>query len=333
LKVFLTGGSGFVGLNLAALLLSRGDDVALFSATPPLAGAMEELSKLPGRLTAELGDVTDSEALRGALVRSGAKHVVHIAAVTAGVDRDAREPRRVVEVNVLGTLHVLEAARHVDAQRFVLASTGAVFGSESFPPDLVTEDHLPSPVTMYDISKYAAERSVLHLGQLWDLDVVAGRLPMVFGSWEYRTGLRDNMSALWQLSRLARQGGEPVVPELGVQDWMYAPDAARALSLLLDAPVLQHRLYHLGIEAPWGLIDWAQRLAARFPEFRFRTTRRDDECTVAARGTLGRTAFNTKRLRDDFGFHADFDLDSSFEHYMNWLDEHPAVWNDTGGQR
>ncbi len=247
MSIFITGGSGFVGLNLAGLLLARGEHVTLFSASAPLSGAVEELSRLPGRLDVVNGDVTDAKALAVALAASGAKRVIHAAAITAGPERDAREPQRVVAVNLGGTLNMLEAARAAGVTRYVQASTGAVYGAASMTSEPIAEDtHLPSPSTMYGISKYAAERAVLHLGELWGLDVVAGRLAVVFGPWEYQTGLRDRMSALWQLTRIARDGGEAVIPAQGVQDWIYAPDVARSLVALLDAPRLPHRLYHLG---------------------------------------------------------------------------------------
>jgi nucleoside-diphosphate-sugar epimerase len=329
MSIFITGGSGFVGLNLAALLLARGERVTLFSASAPVAGAVEELSGLPGELRVVAGDVTDAGALLSALRESVSTRVIHAAAITAGPERDAREPQRVVDVNLRGTLNMLEAARAQGVTRYVQASTGAVYGAASFAAEPIGEDsHLPSPSTMYGISKYAAERAVLHLGELWGMDVVAGRLAVVFGPWEYQTGLRDRMSALWQLTRVARDGGEAVVPAAGVQDWIYAPDVARSLVALLDAPRLPHRLYHLGAERPWGLAAWAAKLAGRYPAFRYRTSEVDAECTVAARGPVGRTPFNAGRLRNDLGFAPQFDLDSGFAHYMDWLDAHPHVWRD-----
>jgi nucleoside-diphosphate-sugar epimerase len=329
MSVFITGGSGFVGLNLAAALLARGDKVTLFSASVPVAGAVDELSALPGELSVIAGDVTDATALEAALRASGARRVIHAAAITAGPERDAREPQRVVAVNLGGTLNMLAAARAAGVTRLVQASTGAVFGAASIAAEPIAEDeHLPSPSTMYGISKYAAERAVLHLGELWGMDVVAGRLAVIFGPWEYQTGLRDRMSALWQLTRIARSGGEAVIPAQGVQDWMYAPDVARALIALLDAPRPAHRLYHLGAERPWGLLAWAQKLQARYPAFRYRTSDVDTECTVAARGPVGRTPFNAARLRTDLGYVPQYDLDSGFAHYMDWLDAHPGVWRD-----
>ena len=334
MSIFITGGSGFVGLNLAALLLARGDQVSLFSASAPLAGAIEELSRLPGKLSVVAGDVTDAPALGAALRASGAKRVIHAAAITAGPERDARDPQRVVAVNLGGTLNMLEAARDAGVTRYVQASTGAVYGAASHaaePIGIGEDSHLPLPSTMYGISKFAAERAVLHLGELWGMDVVAGRLAVVFGPWEYQTGLRDRMSALWQLARIARcgdAGGEAVIPAAGVQDWIYAPDVARSLVALLDAPQLPHRLYHLGAGRPWGLAAWAAKLAARYPAFRYRVSDVDAEWTVAARGPVGRTPFNIARLRADLGFAPQFDLDSGFAHYMDWLDAHPDVWRD-----
>jgi len=97
-----------------------------------------------------------------------------------GPERDAREPRRIAEVNLIGTLNVLEASRNSGVQRFVHASTGALFGAAGVgvPEPLDEERHRPVPESMYGITKYAAERSCLRLAALWGLDMRIGRLAL-----------------------------------------------------------------------------------------------------------------------------------------------------------
>ena len=127
--ILVTGGSGFVGLNVAEQLLGRGESVALFSATPAPPSAIAELSRLPGQLSVLEGDVGDFPSVKRLFEKLKPQRVLHAAAITAGAERDAREPRRIAEVNLLGTLNVLEAARDAGVRRFVHASTGAVFGA------------------------------------------------------------------------------------------------------------------------------------------------------------------------------------------------------------
>jgi len=119
--ILVTGGAGFVGLNVAEQLLARGAEVLIFDLRPPPAAF--------SRAAFIQGDVTNRAALEKLFRRNAIEQVIHLSAITAGPERDAREPRRIAEVNLIGTLNVLEAARERRVRRFVHASTGALFGA------------------------------------------------------------------------------------------------------------------------------------------------------------------------------------------------------------
>jgi nucleoside-diphosphate-sugar epimerase len=322
--ILVTGGSGFVGLNLAEQLLGRGESVALFSATPAPASAIAELSRLPGKLSVLEGDVSDFPSVKNSFEKLKPQRVIHAAAVTAGAERDAREPRRIAEVNLLGTLNVLQGARDAGVRRFVHASTGAVFGAAGMgaAAPLDEERDRPVPESLYGITKYAAERAVLRLGTLWKLDVVAGRLAVVFGRWEYATGVRDTLAAPTVIARMARQGAEAVFPALGECDYIYGPDVAAALIALLDAKSPRHRLYHLGTGAPWSLPQWCAALEKRHPGFRWRESANANECNVSVLPSVGRTPFSNRRLAQELGYAPRYDLAAAAADFTSWLGEH-----------
>ncbi len=241
--ILLTGGAGFVGLNVAEQLLARGDEVLIFDLRPPPAA-------FSNALFVE-GDVTDRVSLHETMSKHPVDRVIHMSAITAGPERDAREPQRIAEVNLIGTLNVLEASSKSRVRRFVHASTGALFGAAGIgvSEPLDEERHRPVPESMYGITKYAAERSALRLAALWGLDVRIGRLAQVFGRWEHASGVRDRLSLPTEIARIARAGGEAVFPPLGDTDYIYAPDVARALIALARrkrafAPPLSPRHRH-----------------------------------------------------------------------------------------
>ena len=310
--ILLTGGSGFVGLNVAEQLLERGEEVLIFDLrAPPRAFSKAVFVQ---------GDVSNPETVAALFKRFSPKQVIHMSAITAGPERDAREPRRIAEVNLIGTLNVLQEARNSGVERFVHASTGALFGAAGIGVDepLDEERHRPVPESMYGITKYAAERSCLRLAALWDLDVRIGRLAMAFGRWEHDSGVRDRLSPPSVIAHIALAGGEAVFPPLGPTDYIYGPDVARALIALLDAKAPPHRLYHLGTGSAWALPKWCGLLEKRFPKFRWREAAEGCNVVPLAPGT--RTRFSNRRLVEDFGWAPRFDLAAAAEDFIAWLE-------------
>ena len=269
------------------------------------------------------GDVSEPQTVARIFKKYSPTHVIHMSAITAGPERDAREPRRIAEVNLIGTLNVLEAAKASGVRRFVHASTGALYGAAGMgvPEPLDEERHRPVPESMYGITKYAAERSCLRLGTLWGLDVRVGRLAQVFGRWEHASGLRDRLSAPTEIAHIARSGGEAVFPPLGDTDYIYGPDVASALIALADAKAPSHRLYHLGTGTAWALPQWCELLRQRFPRFRWRESSAGCNVVPLAPGT--RTRFSNRRLVEDLGWVPRYDLAAAAEDFGAWLEATP----------
>ncbi len=322
----VTGSSGFIGLNVVEALLARGDEVVGFSDTPLPLRALQEFARLPGKLRVVEGDVTEPGQIDAAMALHRIDRVIHGAAITAGLERDASDPQRIAAVNLGGTLNVLAAARKHNIKRFVHVGTGAAYGSAGLLDGglLDEEAHTPRPVSMYGITKYAAEGSCLRLGELWNIEAVVGRLAMVYGCWEYETGLRDQMSLPLQALRVAARGAEAVAPSGGeLRDWIYAPDVASALVMLLDAKSLAHTVYNIGTGAPFTLADWCEKLRAAFPGFRYRLSDNAAEWNVIPLAAAGRSPFAAQRIRTDLGFRPEFLLDRAFDHYVAWWRAHP----------
>ena len=113
--ILLSGGAGFIGLNVAEQLLARGDEVLIFDLRAPPAAFSKAVFVQ--------GDVADPSAVQRAFSKQKIERVIHMSAITAGPERDAREPRRIAEVNLIGTLNVLQEARNSGVERFVHATS------------------------------------------------------------------------------------------------------------------------------------------------------------------------------------------------------------------
>lgn len=172
-KVLVTGGAGFIGSNLAGRLLDEGHEVVVFDNLS--SGYQQNLTSLPGARFVE-GDVRDSVLLQDAM--KGADAVFHLAA-SVGNTRSIEHPIDDSEINVIGTLRVLEAARALKVRKIVFSSSAGIFGELKHLP--IREDHPVEPDSPYGASKLAAEKMCLAYAKLYDLEAVCLRYFNVYG--------------------------------------------------------------------------------------------------------------------------------------------------------
>lgn len=150
MRIFLTGGTGFIGSGLAAALRARGDDVVALARTPQKAADLAAI----GCDVVE-GDLSDVDVLRGAM--SGCDALIHAAAqYEVGIPETAREPMR--KANVDGTRNVLDAAGAADIPRVVYVSTVNAFGDTAGAVVDETAEHHGRYVSAYDETKHQAHQ-------------------------------------------------------------------------------------------------------------------------------------------------------------------------------
>jgi UDP-glucose 4-epimerase len=172
-KALVTGGAGFIGSNVARLLAEDGYDVVVLDSLAT--GYRQNLEGLKNVRLVE-ADVRDASALDQ--VADGAEVVFHLAA-SVGNTRSIENPIDDSDVNVLGTLRVLEAARRARARKVVCSSSAAIFGELKHLP--IREDHPCEPDTPYGVSKLAEEKHCLAYAKLYELEAVCLRYFNVYG--------------------------------------------------------------------------------------------------------------------------------------------------------
>ncbi|MSP68562.1 MAG: NAD(P)-dependent oxidoreductase [Alphaproteobacteria bacterium] len=322
LSVLVTGGTGFLGLNLAEHLLTRGQRVVIHGHVPPPPAAVAEFARLPGRLVVARGDVGDAAGLATLMRAEGVTRMVHAAAITPDAARERCDPARILTVNAVGTVHALQAAREAKLARVIVMSSGSVYGRAEVGRDHLDEALVPEPEFIYGIAKFAGERAALRLASLWGLDLTVIRLGPLFGRWEWATGVRDMLSTPTRLAEAALRGGAAVLPSAGAFDWLYTEDAARGVACILDAASAPEGVYNLGSGRVWPVADWAARLAAQYPAFRWSLATEHSAATVRY-FTPFRPPLATMRMRRDFGFAAACGLDEAFADYLPWIAAHP----------
>ncbi|MCW5602991.1 MAG: NAD(P)-dependent oxidoreductase [Burkholderiales bacterium] len=305
MKILVTGGSGFVGLNVVEALLGRGDDVVVLGNADFPAYARGVFGALPGTLTTACADVADAPAVNAVFAEHAPEAVVHAAVITAGPQRELAAFDRVVDVNIKGTAHVLAAAAAHGTRRIVYVSSGSAYGAALFDDAVVQEETPPRPDSLYAITKYMSEGVCMRYRTLCGIDAVCARLGSVFGPWERDTGVRDTLSLPFQMFQLALAGGEIVLPRTEAKrDWIYSRDAASGIAALIDAPAPGHALYNLASGREWTNLaaGWCAHLLRLFPALRHLVGGAGEAANVSFLGERDRKMMSAERIAADTGF-------------------------------
>ncbi|WP_445504719.1 NAD-dependent epimerase/dehydratase family protein [Microvirga sp. G4-2] len=321
MTTLITGGTGFVGLALAEALRRRDERVILLATAPPRGELWQRFGDED--VTFVRGDVMDPVIVRDVMNNFEVDRLVHAAAITPDADRERREAARIFDVNVSGTMHVVAQALRMSAMRRVIVlSSVAVYGFADPGPGGAYDEASsgPAPVSLYGISKLAAEQGALRLAALTGGVVHVVRLGPVFGPWEYATGLRDNLSPHRQLLDAAVQGKEAVLPRSMQADWLYSRDAGDALAALTTKEALAHPVYNVGGSRMSDAAEWCRLLDRRFPGFAWRVAEPGEAATVTYGLPRDRAPLAVNRLCSEIGPFASRSLADAALDMMEFLD-------------
>jgi UDP-glucose 4-epimerase len=222
-RVLVTGGAGFVGANLLRRLAGRGELRVLDDLVTGSRAAV------PAGVELVVGDIRDAKAVAEAV--TGVDAVVHLAAAGSVVDSVA-DPFPNFDVNVRGSLTVLDAARAAGVERVVVASTGgALMGNAPGPVD---ESSVPRPLSPYGASKAAMEAYCSAYAGSYGLRTVALRFANLYGP--YSGHKKGVVTAFFR----ALHAGRPLVVHgdgQATRDFLHVEDICSAIERALTADV------------------------------------------------------------------------------------------------
>jgi UDP-glucose 4-epimerase len=276
MTLLVTGGTGFVMSVVArqwldqspaarAVILDRSDLDAM---------AEKYFAPVRDRLTVITGDICDPTQWAAALEAHGITAIVHGATITpisrgsaaeAKIQPEAHDPAGIVDVNLMGTVRMLEWMRqHPAVQRFVYVSSGSVYRHHGpdWSGEPLPEDGYVAPLTLYGISKFAAEMVVNRYADLFGLSALSVRLSSVYGPMDRATESRNFRHVPNRVAHMAL-AGEVVRPNSleAVGDYISSSDVATGIIALLGAPELRYRHYNIasGVATRIGdVIGWAR---------------------------------------------------------------------------
>ncbi|MFT7676223.1 MAG: UDP-glucuronate 4-epimerase [Planctomycetota bacterium] len=249
MKVLVTGGAGFIGSHLCDALLARGDEVTVldnFNDFYDPAIKRRNAAALDGARIVE-GDIRD-DALVGELFAEGVDVLVHLAAM-AGVRPSLLDPLHYQDVNLRGTMVLLEALRRSPGTRFVFASSSSVYGGNTKVPFAET-DPVECPVSPYAATKRSGELLAYSHHHLFDIPTTCLRFFTVFGPRQ-----RPEM-AIHKFVRCVFEG-QPI-PFFGDgstrRDYTYVADIVAGVVQAIDN-CSGYEIYNLGESATTSLAD------------------------------------------------------------------------------
>jgi UDP-glucose 4-epimerase len=305
-KSLVTGGAGFIGSHLVDALAARGDDVLVLDDLSSgkrenLAGALEAGAQL-----VEL-DVSEGEAVLGAIEDFGPQSVFHLAA-QIDVRKSMADPGFDVRLNVLGTVNVLEAARRAGVDRLLFTSTGgAIYGEGADRVDeLPFAETAPcEPFSVYGQSKLAAESYVDFYARTRGLRAGTLRLGNVYGP---RQDPATEAGVVAIFCAAARDGGRPTVFGNGEQtrDYIHVGDVVAALLAAEETDEVGPLNIGTGVET--SVLSLVELVGAAYARSDF-----DPEFAPPREGEVQRVGLATDAAADRLGWRAERTIETGLE--------------------
>ena len=257
-------GAGLVGAQVARILIEAGETPVLFDTAPQTAALAEHFD--PAKAAMEVGDILRPITLAGVLQRHKITRIAHTAAnpmLTLGAQRD---PYAAINLNIMGTVNVIEAARAFGIKRVVVSSSNVLnhfVGGGDGSNDPMRETAFPRPTTFYASTKQAIESLGLNYARWHGIEFAALRYGAVFGPWSGAGGGGPS-NIMKDAVKKALAGEEAVLPA-GAMEWVYSKDAGIGTALALKAKDLGFGVFNITMGVLAKPEDMAAALKAAVP--------------------------------------------------------------------
>ena len=317
--ILVTGGCGFIGLNLVSYFLENTD--WMITVLDNLStGHLEHLQQLPSytseRITFIQGDIRKQQDVNKALQECNT--VVHLAAQT-DIMTSLADPQQDADINILGTINVLTASVEHDIDRFVFASSAAPLGEQT-PP--VNETKIPQPLSAYGASKLSGEGYCSAFAATHAFNTIALRFSNVYGPYSYHKG-----SVIAAFIKAIMNHQQPVIYGDGNQtrDFVHAADIAQAIHRSLTFPLEEtYTLYQVGTGIPTTINDLYTMITHVLQEHVLKG--KEAVYTPARAGEIYDNYCDISKITHELGFKPQYALEQGIQNTISWfLDQQEAL--------
>lgn len=315
MRVLVTGGAGFIGSTLVDRLLAAGHTVVCLDNFDPYYDPglkrtnLREALQNPAFHLVE-ADLRDQNSVRVTVGDARPDAVVHIAA-RAGVRPSLEDPHVYVDVNIHGTLNLMDAAREFGKPKMVVASTSSVYGADT-PVPFREDAALHSIVSPYAASKLGMEALCHTYASVYGLRIAILRLFTVYGPRQ-----RPDM-AIHKFTRHIEQGLpiELYDPGQSYRDYTYVDDIVSGFEAALDADGIEWGIFNLGGGRP----TYLRTLVAEIEKALGRTAQITEH--PPADGDVPRTLADITRAREVLGYDPRVRVEEGVPRFVDWYRRH-----------
>jgi threonine 3-dehydrogenase len=320
MATLITGGAGFIGLEVVRLLLSRGEKRPLVMSRNPSPKRLGEVADAVEVMRGDLGNF--SHVLEA--VKKARPQVIYHLGATLSVPSEA-DPASAIQTNALGTFHVLEAARLFDVPQVIFASSVGTYGSD-IRDDTIGDATIQRPQLFYGMTKVFGEHMGLFYRRKHGMDFRGIRYPSIIGPGVRTPGAVQYTS--WVIESCAQ--GRPytiwVEPETRVPV-MYIKDAALATVQLAQAPRQAITMVNYlvnGVTPTPSAGDLADVVRFKFPgaQIEFKP---DVELQRLLQASL--RPLDDHKAQQEWGWRPSYDLESLVQDFLLELEAHPQRYD------
>ena len=254
MTILVTGGAGFIGSHLCEHLLANGHRVICLDNFDHFYAPSIKEQNIAASLSHSLfnlvrGDIRDQVVLKNIFQENTVDCVVHLAA-KAGVRPSIQQPLDYMDVNVNGTVTLLEAMHQAGVRRFVFGSSSSIYGNQTKIPFSETDD-VSQPISPYAASKHSGELLCHVYHHLYGMEVACLRFFTVYGPRQ-----RPDL-AIHKFTQLALSGQPiPLYGDGGTRrDYTFVADIVRGIEQVVEMPGLGYEIINLGGGQPVTLFE------------------------------------------------------------------------------
>jgi UDP-glucose 4-epimerase len=307
----VTGGGGFIGSHLVRHLLERNESVRVLDNFST--GRRENLEEVAERIDLIEGDMLEADTCRRAV--DGMDYVLHQAAIPS-VPRSVEDPTGTTEINVMGTVNLLDAARRAAVRRFVYAASSSAYGDQ--PVDVKIETLPPQPLSPYASAKLTGELFCRAFFQTYGLETICLRYFNVFGA---RQDPNSAYSAVIPRFICAALEGQP--PEVhgdGLQsrDFTYVDNVARANRLAATSDRGAGETLNIACGAAFSLLELLERIG------KILTVEIDPQFLPRRAGDVMHSLASIEKARELLGYEVDVDFDEGLRRTVAHYQREPS---------